>query len=124
MNQRRLDLIEIIGGMECKKCHNNDERVLQIDHIYGNGKEMSLQKSENLEWYIFNPDIAYEELQVLCANCHIIKTIEMGDRYKHRVKTIPSLDLGFIDLDKQTDQVKEKVRCYLMKEYLENGGTK
>lgn len=116
MNQRRLDLIEILGGMECRECGNYDERVLQIDHIFGNGQEMPLNKTEIMEFYISNPDVAFEELQVLCANCHIIKTLENGDRYARRIKIVDSLDLSII---REPPKEKEKIRCNLMKEYLE-----
>lgn len=119
MNQRRLDLIEILGGMECRECGNYDERVLQIDHIFGNGQEMPLNKTEIMEFYILNPDIAFEELQVLCANCHIIKTLENGDRYKGKVKIDNSLDLSIIR-EPIEEPIKERIRCNLMKEYLES----
>lgn len=80
MNPKREALIEILGGHTCKDCGISDHRVLEIDHVFGNGKEMPLSKTGILQYYIENPDIAYEELQVLCANCHKIKSLENGDR--------------------------------------------
>lgn len=78
MNKHREALVEILGGFICKNCSIDDERVLQIDHVYSNGKEMPLSNASIIQYYIENPDIAYEELQVLCCNCHRIKTLESG----------------------------------------------
>lgn len=79
LNPKRLDLIEIIGGHICKHCGNEDRRVLQIDHVWGNGSEMPLHKSTVLDYYLDNCEIAIEELQILCCNCHRIKSLVNGD---------------------------------------------
>ena len=71
--------MEILGGQYCKHCGFNDYRVLQIDHIYGNGQDMPLNVKGIILYYLENPNIAREELQVLCANCHRIKSLENGD---------------------------------------------
>ena len=77
--------MEMIGGATCKHCGIEDIRVLEIDHVWGNGKEMPLSKSDVVDYYLDNVDLANEELQVLCRNCHRIKTLESGDlkRYRH-----------------------------------------
>ncbi len=79
MNPKREELMELIGGPKCVRCNNSDVRVLEIDHVFGNGKEMPLAKKAILEWYLENSDIAEKELQVLCRNCHRIKSLENGD---------------------------------------------
>ncbi len=79
MNSSRIELMEILGGQFCKNCGFNDERVLQIDHIFGNGQDMPLTVKGIILYYLENPNIAREELQVLCANCHRIKSLENGE---------------------------------------------
>jgi hypothetical protein len=69
----------MIGGHICKHCGNDDRRVLQIDHVWGNGQEMPLTKSTVLDYYLDNIDMANEELQMLCCNCHRIKSLEHHD---------------------------------------------
>ena len=75
----RIELMEILGGQYCKQCGFNDYRVLQIDHIFANGQDMPLTVKGIMFYYLENPQIAREELQVLCANCHRIKSLENGD---------------------------------------------
>lgn len=84
MNLVRYEIMLGLGGAQCKHCGIDNFNVLDIDHIFGNGKEMPLTKSGVRLYYLENPDIAYEELQVLCANCHRIKTLESGDIWKGR----------------------------------------
>ena len=91
MNPKRLDLIEIIGGHICKHCQNDDRRVLQVDHIWGNGQEMPLNKVTVLDYYLDNPEMAIEELQVLCCNCHRIKSLENNDLGRKKKQ-----DLGLV----------------------------
>ena len=76
MNPKREELILDLGGFVCSKCGYDDPRALQIDHIFSNGKEMPLQKNTIIQYYLENPDIADEELQILCANCNWIKRAE------------------------------------------------
>ena len=79
MNPKRIQIINILGGFRCKHCDNQDYRVLEIDHIFGNGKEMPLSDENILDIYLDNPHLCKTELQVLCRNCHRIKSIENGD---------------------------------------------
>ena len=84
---KRKELMEILGGMKCCQCGNNDFRVLQLDHIIGDGyldKVRFYGISGKLRYYIKNPEKAKKELQVLCANCHTIKTFE--NKEYHHVK--------------------------------------
>jgi len=78
VNPNRVKLIEILGGFQCRNCGFLDWRALQIDHVYGNGKEMKLTNPGIMQFYLENPDIAFEDLQILCANCNWIK------RYNNR----------------------------------------
>ena len=66
----------------CKNCGFDDIRALQIDHIFGNGPEMRLSKPGIMKYYLENPDTAYEDLQILCANCNWIKRSVNGETRK------------------------------------------
>ena len=70
-------LFEILGGPECRKCKNEDQRVLQFDHKNGGGnkdrKKLGYSTIEFYKYYVDHPKFAKRRLQVLCANCHVIK---------------------------------------------------
>ena len=87
MTPERKALLEILGGIQCSLCGYDDYRALEIDHIFGNGQEMPLAKKPIMNYYLENPDIACEELQVLCANCHKIKTLNNQERTGRGNKT-------------------------------------
>lgn len=73
--KNKIELFDILGGMVCSKCGFDDDwRALEVDHIYG--KAQGVEPIRNIGYWLENPDLAYEELQVLCANCHRIKTWE------------------------------------------------
>jgi hypothetical protein len=78
-NDKRLEIIQVLGGYKCKHCGIKDPRVLEIDHIFGNGKDMPLTDSKILDIYLDNPYLLKKELQILCRNCHRIKSLESGD---------------------------------------------
>ena len=79
MNVKRQYIISILGGYKCKHCEVEDPRILEIDHIFGNGKEMPLSDNAIADIYIDNPHLCKTELQILCRNCHRIKSLENGD---------------------------------------------
>lgn len=88
-NEKRLELMEMLGGGKCSHCGNDDLRVLEIDHVFGNGKEMPLHKTDIMNLYLDNPYLARKELQVLCRNCHRIKSLENGDLGRRKDQPIP-----------------------------------
>lgn len=71
-----------ILGRNCLRCGFDDIRALQFDHINGDGnKERKASKYKNhiAYWYkgwADRPEKAKQMLQVLCANCNIIKESE------------------------------------------------
>lgn len=72
----RQGLIDILGG-KCNKCGITDPRILQFDHICNNGnKRRKLIGGGNAEirYCVANPKKAKKILQLLCANCHVLKT--------------------------------------------------
>ena len=88
MNQRkkRLELLLLAGGVECKRCGFNDQRALQIDHIDGGGiKEKHI--TNNVYSFIKQVGLYPKKYQVLCANCNWIKRYEndeSGLRFKNK----------------------------------------
>ncbi len=76
MIPKREQLIISLGGFICSNCGFDDPRALQIDHIFGKSSGLDLGKTGVLDYLLENPDVAYEELQVLCANCNWIKRAE------------------------------------------------
>jgi hypothetical protein len=67
--RQRREFLQTMGG-KCKLCGNRDFRVLQIDHVHGDGHLEP--RSSSLKFYakvLANPD----DYQILCANCNMIK---------------------------------------------------
>jgi DNA-binding MarR family transcriptional regulator len=81
----RLTVIQYLGG-KCARCGFDDIRVLQIDHVHGNGwRERrdwggSYQIYRRLLRRVANKEVI-SDYQVLCANCNWIKGFE-NDEFK------------------------------------------
>lgn len=90
-NIKRVVLIQSLGGC-CVKCgYTEDIRALQLDHINGDGYKDRREKGKCgkvYRYYVKNIDEAKEVLQVLCANCHAIKSIENRDHDSKRAKEL------------------------------------
>lgn len=72
-NTRRPQVIKVLGGV-CVMCGIDDERVLHIDHIHGGGhRERTGKDRVSMFAKIINGERTHE-FQLLCANCHQIKT--------------------------------------------------
>jgi hypothetical protein len=77
----RSEVLKILGG-KCARCGIKDPRVLQVDHIEGNGHKDMMNKWKNRRYDFFkhiikNPD--FTKYQLLCANCNWIKKFEMNE---------------------------------------------
>ena len=78
--------MDILGGRECKFCSNEDLRVLEIEHINGDGSGDRKQFKNNRQlrrFYIMHPELAKEILQVSCANCNKVKRYEKQEWHRH-----------------------------------------
>lgn len=75
-HRRRKEIMEYVGGAQCKKCGINDYRVLHLDHIDGDGFKDKKKRnmSARIAYYWKHPEEAKKTLQVLCANCHAMKS--------------------------------------------------
>ena len=80
--QARIAALDIYGG-QCQRCGFNDKRALQFDHIQGNGHEdrkfFNRGGGTQAYWRIVAVQVQAGLYQLLCANCHAIKTAESGD---------------------------------------------
>ena len=67
-------LFEILGGKICSNCGFKDERALGITPVSGNTNNNG-RGGDASSWgkYISAPDLAKEELKVLCLNCNQIR---------------------------------------------------
>lgn len=84
-NRRREEAYAALGG-KCMRCGITDCRVFELDHINGGGSEEErkfkckgvagcLKTVKFREWFYSHLD----HYQLLCANCHKIKSREHGD---------------------------------------------
>lgn len=74
---KRMAVLEYLG-LKCKSCgYNKDIRALVLDHIKSDGKEDRLRIGNRIaRYYANNLEEAKIKLQVLCANCNMIKSFE------------------------------------------------
>lgn len=70
-----------LASRACIKCGINDPGVLDFDHIDPNTKSFSVAKALHniMNWEGLLKEI--EKCQILCANCHRIKTSEQNNWY-------------------------------------------
>lgn len=76
----RAEAMELLGNF-CMHCTETDRRVLQIDHIFGDGAK---QRRE-MNTYQFLKDVLEHgatRYQVLCANCNVRKRVVNDERSK------------------------------------------
>ena len=85
MKKDRLTALDLLGG-KCVRCGISDERVLEIDHVNRTENGMlvdRVRKGTNAVVLRIKKAAKYgkslSDWQVLCANCHRIKTRENRD---------------------------------------------
>jgi len=82
----RLKLIYLLGDC-CISCKIADRRVIQLDHKNGGGTQEYTKFGGHdlmIKYYLEHIDEAKQNLQVLCANCNLIKKYdnkEFGKRF-------------------------------------------
>ncbi len=81
----RLIAIGKLGG-KCKRCGNNDYRVLQIDHINGGGSKERLAIGYKGNYSTLREVIngKTKKYQLLCANCNWIKRYENNENKRFK----------------------------------------
>jgi len=82
-DESREWLFEQLGGAKCVNCgYNTDKRALQFDHISGNGNKFRKTRRSYHSMMVYfkkNPNLTKQLLQVLCANCNVIKKFENNE---------------------------------------------
>jgi len=74
--QEKEKSFKMLGG-KCKNCGIDDYRVLEIDHIIAvrrKADSLTFEVGSRLRQIISNGTRDIKDLQLLCANCHSIKT--------------------------------------------------
>jgi hypothetical protein len=83
--KKRHDLLSFLGG-KCVECgYDKDLRGMVLDHIQGDGYEDRKRLGTKIaRYYINNLDEAKIKLQVLCATCNQIKSMEKKEHNRSR----------------------------------------
>jgi len=84
MTKRRKDILKTIWNYAisiwCKDCGYNDNKAaLQFDHKYN--KTMAVSEMVRRGYSIENIMIEIKKCDVVCANCHHIRTAKQFNRY-------------------------------------------
>jgi hypothetical protein len=87
----RLDAIKLERG--CVDCGFNGHPVaLEFDHLPGSGKVANISHMRGGSWAAVEAEIA--KCEVVCSNCHRIRTTERGwnsERRQTSIVALPSL---------------------------------
>jgi len=86
MPKERLALVNLFGNQcmneSCESGNPTDLRCLQLDHVKGHGVQESIQHGAMLtmyRYYLKHVAEALERLQVLCANCNMLKRQQLQE---------------------------------------------
>jgi len=78
----RREVLSYLGN-KCSKCGVDDFRVLQIDHVNGNGyrerKQFGEGGASTVRYYRHILEVEGQGYQLLCANCNWIKRYEQEE---------------------------------------------
>jgi hypothetical protein len=83
--KKRRELFTLLGD-RCVICGFTDTRALQLDHKFGGGTQELIKFKGNWQlynYYLKNPELAKERLQILCANHNWIKRHENKELVRH-----------------------------------------
>lgn len=76
--ENKLKIKDILTATPCKDCGCSDPRVLEFDHV--NGKTRSVSTMLNFCWESVLKEI--EKCEVVCANCHRIRTYDRSGSHR------------------------------------------
>ena len=76
-------MIDYLDDKSCVECGMQDSRTLEFDHIKPEDKSFSIARAINdtYSWKTIMSEI--QKCQILCANCHKIKTAKEQGWYKN-----------------------------------------
>lgn len=88
--RKRAEIIASLGSV-CVKCGYSDVRALQIDHVNCDGYLDRHRSGGSYYSYLLKQiQIRPDDFQLLCANCHVIKTAtEQAARRKYHGEYVP-----------------------------------
>jgi hypothetical protein len=79
-DRNRQNMIKYLSDKKCIECGINDIRVLDFDHKHSKHLEISKMMG-SYSWKSILKEI--EKCDILCANCHRIKTSKQFNTYKN-----------------------------------------
>jgi hypothetical protein len=80
----KANLLDYLNDKSCKDCGNSDHRVLEFDHLYD--KKIDISKAiRNWAWSSVVEEI--KKCEIVCCNCHRIRTIERANNYRSKNRT-------------------------------------
>lgn len=77
--KQRLAVLTYYGA-KCNRCgFDKDPRALHVDHIHNDGWKSygKERKGQNLPRDLVTGTVKWENFQILCANCNVIKAAEV-----------------------------------------------
>jgi hypothetical protein len=77
---------DLLSKSKCVDCGISDARVLQYDHLPESDKKFSVSRAcsgMTISWKRIQEEI--DKCEVVCANCHQIRTAERGNFIRHRL---------------------------------------
>jgi hypothetical protein len=82
-HNRRKFMIDYLKTHPCVDCGNSDIRVLEFDHL--RDKKYTISRLMNISSYKSMEILKTEmdKCEVVCANCHRIRTQSRGNHYRH-----------------------------------------
>jgi hypothetical protein len=79
-NRYRQDFLEFLKTQKCKDCGNDDCRVLEFDHL--NDKKYNISRKKDA-MTLKTMQTELDKCDVVCANCHRIRTCIRANWYKN-----------------------------------------
>lgn len=81
----RRKMLAYLKNKSCVKCGIDDIRVLEFDHIYPETKTLDIARAitNTVKWEAILKEI--HKCQILCANCHKIKTAKQNNWYRNTI---------------------------------------
>lgn len=81
-------VIEYLEAHPCVECGITNPIVLDFDHLPGTDKKFEVSRAvqaSTRSWALIESEIA--KCEVVCANCHRIRTAERANHRKHQIFT-------------------------------------
>jgi hypothetical protein len=77
---RKIEFYRWLQKQRCKDCGNEDFRVLEFDHLYDKEFQIS-EKLGKVSLEVLKKEI--DKCEIVCGNCHKIRTAERGNFYNY-----------------------------------------